>query len=85
MKKYLLDTNVISELVKPNPEPRVLEWLEAQQENTLFLSTVTIGELAKGITALKDCKKKDLEHSPESSVLGSVTKPLEWVGMRTSK
>lgn len=59
MKKYLLDTNIISEIIKPAPEPAVLAWLEAQQENTLFLSAVTLGELAKGVTALGDSKKKD--------------------------
>jgi toxin FitB len=58
MKKYLLDTNIISELIKPIPEPKVIAWLEGQQENSLFLSSVTLGELAKGITALKDGKKK---------------------------
>jgi toxin FitB len=58
MKKYLLDTNIISELIKPIPEPKVIAWLEGQQENSLFLSSVTLGELAKGITALKDSKKK---------------------------
>ena len=58
MKKYLLDTNIISELVKPTPEPRVLAWLETQPENSLFLSAVTIGELAKGVAALEDSKKK---------------------------
>ncbi len=59
MKKYLLDTNIISELIKPTPEPNMLVWLEAQQESTLFLSAVTLGELAKGISALEGSKKKD--------------------------
>jgi predicted nucleic acid-binding protein len=52
MKSYLLDTNTISELIKPVPAPNVIAWLEPQEENTLFLCSVTIGELMKGITAL---------------------------------
>jgi predicted nucleic acid-binding protein len=59
MKKYLLDTNIISELVKPIPAPNVLTWLELQKESTLFLCSVTIGELMKGITALGECSKKE--------------------------
>ena len=59
MKNYLLDTNIISELVKPTPAPRVLAWLEPQKESTLFLCSVTIGELMKGITVLEESKKKE--------------------------
>jgi toxin FitB len=59
MKKYLLDTNVISEIVRPSPDANVIAWLEEQKENTLFISSVTLGELAKGIAALEDGKKKD--------------------------
>lgn len=59
MKKYLLNTNIISELTRPIPEPSVLTWLEAQLESTLFLSAVTVGELAKGISVLEDSKKKE--------------------------
>jgi predicted nucleic acid-binding protein len=51
---FLLDTNVISELVKPKPEPKVVEWIEATNEELLFLSVLTIGEIRKGITLLTD-------------------------------
>jgi predicted nucleic acid-binding protein len=59
MKKYLLDTNVISEIVRPTPDPNVIRWLEDQKESTLFICAVTFGELAKGVAALADGKKKD--------------------------
>lgn len=59
MNKYLLDTNVISEIIKPAPEARILMWLGAQQERTLFISAVTLGELAKGIAVLENGTKKD--------------------------
>lgn len=59
MKKYLLDTNVISEIVRPTPDANVIAWLEGQTESTLFISAITLGELAKGIAALEEGKKKD--------------------------
>ena len=48
----LLDTNVISEAMKPAPERAVRDWLDAQAAETLFLSSVTIAELSFGIAAL---------------------------------
>jgi predicted nucleic acid-binding protein len=45
MKRYLLDTNVVSELRKPRPHGGVLAWLNHQGEEQLFLSAVTLGEL----------------------------------------
>ena len=38
MNGFLLDTNILSELIKPKPEPRVLHWIAATDENLLFLS-----------------------------------------------
>lgn len=58
MRKYLLDTNVVSELGKLNPAPSVVAWFKPQEENNLFLCSVTIGELMKGITGLKENSKK---------------------------
>lgn len=49
---YLLDTCVLSELVKKNPRRQVVNWVDAQDEANLFLSTLTIGELEKGIAKL---------------------------------
>ncbi len=55
----LLDTNVISEAMKPDPHPAVREWLDAQAAETLHLSSVTIAELMFGIGALPAGKRKD--------------------------
>lgn len=57
--KYLLDTCLISELVKKEPHPGVVNWLDEQDEQTLFLSVLNLGELQKGISKLPDCTKKD--------------------------
>lgn len=57
---YLLDTCVISELVKPNPDKNVVNWIQDTPTERLFLSVITIGEIRKGLTKLPDSKRKDL-------------------------
>ena len=49
---FLLDTNVVSELVRPAPEPRVLSWIAAQPPTGLFLAAMTLGELIRGVFRL---------------------------------
>ena len=49
MSGFLLDTNVPSELVRPQPEPKVKTWVAAKALDTLFISSVSFGELRKGI------------------------------------
>ena len=58
MNRFLLDTNVPSELIRVRPEPRVAEWLEAQREEDLFLSVVSLGEIRKGFTLLPESKRR---------------------------
>ena len=55
----LLDTNVVSEAMKPEPAPAVRAWLDAQAAETLYLSSVTIAELMFGIGALPRGRRKD--------------------------
>jgi predicted nucleic acid-binding protein len=57
--KYLLDTCVISELVKPAPDIQVLGWLAERDEDALFLSVLTIGEIQKGIAKLVSGRRKE--------------------------
>ena len=49
MNKYLLDTNIVSELRKARPHGAVVGWLSDQEDEQLFLSAVTMGELQAGI------------------------------------
>lgn len=56
--KYLLDTCVISEVVKNQPNKKVISWLNSQDENDLYLSVLTFGEIAKGINKINDQKRK---------------------------
>jgi predicted nucleic acid-binding protein len=55
----LLDTNVISEAMKPTPDAVVRDWLDEQAAETLHLSSVTIAELSFGIGALPRGRRKD--------------------------
>ncbi|WP_062521546.1 type II toxin-antitoxin system VapC family toxin [Demequina silvatica] len=55
----VLDTNVVSEAMRPAPDPAVISWLNAQAADTLYLSSVTLAELLFGIGALPDGARKD--------------------------
>ena len=55
---FLLDTNCISELVRPKPEPRVMDWMEAVNETMLYLSVLTVGEIRKGLAGLPQGKTR---------------------------
>jgi predicted nucleic acid-binding protein len=55
----VLDTNVVSEAMKPEPAPAVRVWLNEQAAETLYLSSVTLAELLFGIAALPSSKRKE--------------------------
>ena len=55
---FLLDTNVVSELMKPRPSRRVADWVVSTPEELLYLSVITIGEVRKGIDLLDDDEPK---------------------------
>lgn len=57
--KHLLDTCLISELIKKTPNPAVIRWVDEQDEQKLFLSVLNLGELQKGISKLPDGPKKN--------------------------
>lgn len=58
MSGFLLDTNVISELVKSDPDRGVTQWIEATDESLLYLSVLTLGEIRKGIASLPEAKRR---------------------------
>ena len=49
---YLVDTNVISELVRPQPDQGVLRWFADAPDDALYLSVLTLGEIRRGIEVL---------------------------------
>jgi len=59
---FLLDTCVISEMVKARPNLAVVQWIDSVEEGKLFLSVLTLGELEKGIAKLQDVSRKQVLH-----------------------
>jgi predicted nucleic acid-binding protein len=56
---YLLDTNAISEWVRPRPDPGIARWLDEVDEDRTYLSVITLGELRKGVDRLADGRRRD--------------------------
>jgi len=66
----LLDTNVVSEPLRHSPDSRVVEWIDAQPLETLFLSAITVAELRAGVALLPAGKRRaSLQESLEKKVL----------------
>lgn len=86
--KVLLDTNVVSEWVKPEPDANVIEWFATLDEEVTFLSVVTLGEIRSGIeridrgrcrTQLEVWLRHDLTDRFDGRVLSiDQTIALEW-------
>jgi predicted nucleic acid-binding protein len=55
---YLLDTCVLSEFTRHQPDVRVIDWLNSIEEDKLFISVITIGEIQRGIERLPDSHRK---------------------------
>ena len=55
---YLIDTNVISELRRREPEPRVVRWFEQRPARQLFLSVLTLGEIRRGVERLDEGERQ---------------------------
>jgi toxin FitB len=56
---YLIDTNVISELIKVKKNAQVLQWFSSVQNRDLYISVLTIGEIRKGIGSVKDTSRRE--------------------------
>ena len=55
---YLIDTNVLSELRRRQPDPNVVAWMQARPRQSLFLSVLTLGEIRKGLERVEDAARK---------------------------
>jgi len=67
---FLLDTNIPSELIRTRPDPRVENWVYAQDEQSLYLSVVSIGELRRGLVLLAAGRRRaELERWLENELL----------------
>ncbi|MBS3026675.1 MAG: type II toxin-antitoxin system VapC family toxin [Dolichospermum sp. DET50] len=68
--KYILDTNIVSELIAKQPNKQVIEWLQRLDPENLFLSVITMGEIRKGIEKLPESlRKKNIQAWFENELL----------------
>lgn len=78
---YLLDTNVVSELARPEPDSKVTRWLAEIPAESLFLSVITLGELRRGVERLPaGARREKLRHWLERDLrawLGSRLLPVD--------
>jgi predicted nucleic acid-binding protein len=58
MTGFLLDTNIPSELTRPHPQESVSQWLDNADDEQLYLSVISLGEILKGITILPPSKRR---------------------------
>ncbi|WP_202616208.1 PIN domain-containing protein [Actinomyces sp. 432] len=66
----ILDTNVISEPLRSAPEPAVVEWLDRQPQESLFVTALTLAELRRGVLALSEGRRRDtLQYRLEETLL----------------
>ena len=59
MTRYLLDTNIISNTVKPRPCSLLIDWMAAQRDEGLYVASLTIAEIRRGILELPGGRKRD--------------------------
>lgn len=57
--RYLLDTNILSNVTKPAPSESLLVWMAAQTDTDLFISSLTVAEIRRGVLEKPDGKKRD--------------------------
>ena len=93
MSRFLLDTNVLSNVVKPQPSTSLMSWWSTQRDDSLFISTLTIAELRRGILEKPAGKKRSaLEswfagpHGPQALFAGRILAfdddaALVWAGL----
>ena len=59
MTHYLLDTNIISNLVRPRPSPSLQDWMAQQDDSRLFITSLTVAEIQRGILELPAGRKRE--------------------------
>lgn len=55
---YLIDTNVLSELRRKQPDSKVVAWLQERPRQSLYLSVLTLGEIRKGLERVEDASRR---------------------------
>lgn len=84
--KYILDTCVISELIKPRPNSAVVSWINSHLEENFYLTSITIGEIQRGISKLTESKKKkNLQNWLDSELIVRFDRRILSFGLLESK
>ena len=68
----ILDTNVVSELMRPSPESRVLHWFGSQAAEDLHITAVTVAEILYGIELISTSRRRDVLRSGAEKMFDSV-------------
>ena len=61
--RFLLDTCVISEMIKQKPSKRLIKWIKKEDESNFYISVLTLGELHKGIEKLPESRRREELHN----------------------
>lgn len=79
MSRYLLDTNILSNPTKPSPSPSLLAWLAEQEQEDLYIASMTVAEIWRGVQERPAGKRRmELEHwffgpaGPQSAFAGRI-------------
>lgn len=84
--KYLLDTCVVSELSKPKPNSKVVSWITSHEEDNFYLSSITIGEIQRGISRLPESEKKTrLQEWLDDELINRFGGRIVGIGLNESK
>lgn len=68
----ILDTNIISELMKQIPDTSVIDWVDQQEVTQLFITSITIAEISYGLNVLPSGKRRNyLEHAFDNAILSA--------------
>lgn len=67
----IVDTNVVSELMKPSPSAQVVEWVRARNGSELFTTSITLAEILYGLARLPDGRRKELLRTTASEVFAA--------------
>ncbi|APH56874.1 Plasmid stability protein [Granulibacter bethesdensis] len=59
MTRYLLDTNIISNIVKPTPSAHLLDWMAEQRDDALFIASLTVAEIRRGVLEKPAGRKRE--------------------------
>ena len=80
---YLVDTAVLSEIIRPEPDPKVDAWFRVQEERNLYVSVVSLGELQRGVSLLPTGKRQSALQRWVDTVIASYADRILRIDLET--